>query len=63
MSMFDHKRTWYMSSKTDPKWNASGHSDYVGGFDIPIDCKNKIEFLKKSMGEPPEDLIWGYMKD
>ena len=52
-----------MSSKTDPKWNASGHSDYVGGFDIPIDCKNKIEFLKKSMGEPPEDLIWGYMKD
>ena len=52
-----------MSSKTDPKWNASGHSDYVGGFGIPIDCKNKIEFLKKSLGEPPEDLIWGYMKD
>jgi hypothetical protein len=54
--------SWWISSKEDPRWNASGHSD-VGGFSIPPEAEKKIEALKKELGDPPDDLTWGYMKD
>lgn len=54
--------TWYLSSKKDPRWNISGRS-YVGGGEIPDDAVKAYEEKKKELGEPPDDAIWGYMKD
>ena len=54
--------TWWLNSKSDPRWNTSGETD-VGGFVMPSECKEKLEELKKKLGDPPEDLEWGYMKD
>lgn len=54
--------SWWIHSKKDPRWNASGES-LVGGFIMPPECKEAIEELKKKYGKPPDDLEWGYMKD
>lgn len=64
MSMFKLTRegTWWLRSQKDSRWNSSGRID-VGGFAMPQDCKNELEELKKRLGEPPDDLEWGYMKD
>jgi hypothetical protein len=32
-------------------------------FARPVEIDAKIEELKKSFGEPPDDLEWGYHKD
>lgn len=53
---------WYLRSKSDPRWNADGRS-FVGGFTMPNECKRKLEEMKRELGEPPDDLEWGYMKD
>jgi len=55
--------SWWLESKSDPRWNCHGRSDGVGGFVIPEECQRKIEKLKLKYGEPPSDLKWGYMKD
>lgn len=54
--------SWWLHSEKDPRWNCTGRAG-VGGFVIPQECKNKIEQLKQTLGEPPDDLKWGYMKD
>jgi len=54
--------TWWLNSKKDPRWNASGRS-HVGGFCMSVDCEKKLEELKKKLGDPPDDLEFGYMKD
>lgn len=54
---------WYLNSKTDPRWNRHGRAEYCGGFTMPRECNLAIEDLKKSLGEPPDDLVYGYMKD
>lgn len=54
--------SWWLQSKSDPRWNASGRAA-VGGFVMPEACKQKLEELKRRFGEPPRDLKWGYMKD
>mgnify|MGYP001595559744 CR=1 FL=1 len=54
--------TWYLHSESDPRWNAGGTSN-VGGFVIPESCRQKLEEFTQKMGEPPEDLTWGYMKE
>jgi len=60
--MFAHAGSWSLRSKTDTRWDAHGHSDFVGGFVIPRECQDKLEELKKELGEPPEDLEWSYHK-
>jgi hypothetical protein len=30
---------------------------------MPPECEAKLEELKKKLGEPPDDLTYGYMKD
>lgn len=55
--------TWYLSSKSDPRWNSSGHINAISSFVMPNECQNEINQLKKQYGEPPSDLEWGYMKD
>lgn len=63
MSMFGPRMgSWWLYSKTDPKWNYDGRC-CVGGFMMPDECKEKLEELKKKLGKPPKDLEWGYMKD
>jgi len=54
---------WWLRSESDPRWNSDGRSDGVGGFVMPEECQSKLEELKRQLGEPPEDLKWGYMKD
>jgi hypothetical protein len=42
----------------------SGTDPYCGAFTMPDKCKKAIEKKKEELQEdPPEDLIWGYMKD
>jgi hypothetical protein len=53
---------WWLCSKEDPRWNCKGR-DYVGGFELSTDQKEAFEKKKKELGEPPDDLEWGYMKD
>ena len=64
MGLFSPVRegSWWLRSKSDPRWNSDGRTD-VGGFVMPDECKQKLEELKKQLGELPEDLKWGYMKD
>ena len=64
MSLFNPCRegSWWLRSKTDPRWNCGGNA-YVGGFVMPSECEKKLSELKKKLGNPPKDLEWGYMKD
>lgn len=54
--------SWWLRSNSDPRWNCDGRA-YVGGFVMPPECQAKIDELKLTLGEPPKDLEWGYMKD
>jgi hypothetical protein len=65
MAMFGGLRegSWWLDSKSDPRWNAQGRG-YVGMLSIPPDAQKAIDEIKKELGEePPEDLEYGYMKD
>jgi hypothetical protein len=62
MKMMMHEGTWWISSKIDPRWKASGRS-IVGGFSKPEAVDAAIALLKQRYGEPPEDLTWHYEKD
>lgn len=63
MSMFGLREgTWFLYSKTNPKWCKSGRC-LCGGFMKPKEVDDALEKLKKQYGEPPEDLRWGYEKD
>jgi len=53
--------SWGLNSESDPRWNCFGE-DWVGVFRMPLKAKDKIEELKKELGEPPEDLTWNYIK-
>ena len=57
------KGSWWISCKSDPRWKATGTSNFVGGFEMPHECKEAMEALKKQFGDPPDDAEWGYMKD
>lgn len=55
--------SWWLSSKSDPRWDTQGRG-IVGGLVIPPDATKAMEEKKKELGEePPEDLEYGYMKD
>lgn len=52
----DHAGHWWaVSSKKDPRWNASGASQ-GGIFGAADACDKAINALKKKYGEPPDDL-------
>jgi hypothetical protein len=56
------KGSWWISSKTDPRWDCSGTA-MVGGFLKPAGVDVAVASKQKTLGEPPTDLEWGYMKD
>jgi len=53
---------WALTSVSDPRWNASGRAP-VGGLEMPDECKERLEELKRQLGKSPADLTWAYMKD
>lgn len=56
------KGAWFLSSKTNPKWNCNGEAT-VGGFLMPKECQQAIEDKKKEFNEnTPKDLTWSYHK-
>jgi hypothetical protein len=53
---------WFVYSKKDPRWNATGESD-VGMFYMPQEVKDHIFKMRELLKEgPPDDLEWGYEK-
>lgn len=54
--------TWWLESKTDSRWNCTGTAS-VGGFEMCPEARSALERLIEVLGEPPEDLQHGYMKD
>jgi len=55
---------WYLSSKTDPRWNCSGTaSSLCFSAGMPPEAQKALEEKKKELGDPPADLEWGGMKD
>ena len=62
MTNIVRKGSWYMRSKSDPRWNCSG-KDYVGGFDLPLGMQKKLKELTESYGSQPSDLTWHYNYD
>lgn len=55
--------SWWIRSKSDPRWSASGEAACVGGFAMPKEVKNAKRRLARKYGKQPADLEWGYMKD
>lgn len=53
---------WWLRSKSDPRWDCDGR-DFCGGYVMPGECKRTIEEKAKTLGDPPKDLTWEYMKD
>ncbi|GEM_PF-6146615 len=53
--------TWWVRSKKDHRWNASGRAP-VGGCVDGEECKEEIERLKQELGDQPDDLQSGYNK-
>lgn len=65
MSMFGPKPgSWYLYSEIDPRWDATGRcEDLVVTAGMPKECREKLEDLKQKLGDQPEDLEYGVMKD
>lgn len=56
--------TWWVRSKSDPRWDGEGESGFVGMFMMPEEAKAHIEKKKLELGcEPPADVEYGYQKD
>jgi len=55
--------SWWLKSKLDPRWDCSGYSESIGGFEMPSECKDKVEELEKIFGNNPKDLEFGYTKN
>ncbi len=55
--------SWWLRSKTDPRWDSDGTSPLVGGFVMPSELRAELDRKKLELGEQPADLEFGYMKD
>lgn len=63
-SMFGPKMgSWYVNSRLDPRWNASGRSYGLVCLGGPQDTHTWIEQCREKYGEQPADLEMGFMKD
>jgi hypothetical protein len=59
---FLREGTWWVRSESDPRWNASGRAK-VGMYGKPDAVDIKVAEMVALLGDPPDDLEWGYMKD
>ena len=55
--------SWSVSSKKDPRWNATGRAMGLVCCGGPPEIQEWIEACKKKFGKPPDDLQYGFMKD
>lgn len=55
--------TWWVISKTDPRWDKHGRGYGLVTTNGPDECQEWIEECKKKFGEPPKDAEYGFMKD
>ena len=63
MSMFGPKKgVWNVSSESDERWNASGEAYGFVTSGGPLEIKEHIERMEKSLGSPPADLTVGFHK-
>ncbi len=51
-----------LKSVSDPRWNHTWSDVECGGLQMPRVCKDKIEKLRKQLGQVPDDLTWEYDK-
>ncbi len=64
MGMFGPKPgTWWVSSKSDPRWDASGRCAMLVSGGRPKEVDEHIEAKRALLGDPPDDLECGAMKD
>jgi hypothetical protein len=54
--------TWWVRSESDPRWNFEGRA-LVGMYGKPSGVDIHIAKMTPLLGDPPQDLEWGYMKD
>jgi len=55
--------TWILYSQMDERWNCSGRAVNHSSFVIPKEAEQMFWELKSNIGEPPDDLEWGYVAD
>jgi hypothetical protein len=53
---------WWIRSDQNPLWNYEGKSTLRPGGGPPQELVLKIEDMRSELGEPPEDLGWGYLQ-
>lgn len=58
----DYGASWWIRSKKDPRWDADGRCGH-SIFSIEAAAREEIEKKTKTLGEPPDDLEMGGMKD
>jgi hypothetical protein len=64
MSMFGPKMgSWWVSSEKDPRWNKNGRGKGLVCTGGPPEAHKWIEKCRKTLGEQPDDLEYGFMKD
>lgn len=55
--------SWWLSSDSDPRWNASGRSQAITVGITPREAEAKKAELIELYGEPPNDLMISMWKD
>jgi len=65
MSMFGPKPgVWWLRSVEDPRWNQSGETPSLScTSEMPPEAVEALGKLKEQLGDPPDDLEFGGMKD
>lgn len=53
--------TWWLASKSDSRWCASGQAGRVPTFifTLPDEAKATLTEMRRQFGDPPEDLEYG----
>lgn len=55
--------TWTVESKSDPRWNNSGHARGLVTMGGPKEMVDWIAECCEKYGEPPEDATMSFYKD
>lgn len=55
--------TWWLVSKTDSRWCATGNVKQVPFvFALPDEAKVTLDHMRRQFGDPPEDLEYGCLR-
>lgn len=58
----DKMGTWWLSSEKDPRWNFEKR-EVINAPTNGDPVLDKILELRRTLGNPPEDLKWGFKED